>query len=47
MRVAILDDYHRVFDDDHAVKRLRERTTVDVFTEKIPSLDAFGDRAGP
>ncbi|MGH7740742.1 MAG: NAD(P)-dependent oxidoreductase [Candidatus Eiseniibacteriota bacterium] len=38
MRVAVLDDYHRVFDDDPAVKRLRQRTTVDVFTEKLPSL---------
>ncbi len=37
MRVAVLDDYHRVFDDDPAVKRLRERATVDVFTEKLPS----------
>ena len=39
MRIAVLDDYHRVFEDDRAVKRLRERTTVDVFTEKVPSLE--------
>src|SRR5882724_3683347 len=39
MRVAVLDDYHHVFDADPAVKRLRERTTVDVFTEKLPSLE--------
>src|SRR6266705_6007126 len=39
MRIAVLDDYHRVFGDDRAVKRLRERTTVDVFTEKVPSLE--------
>jgi phosphoglycerate dehydrogenase-like enzyme len=39
MRIAVLDDTHRVFDDDRAVKRLRERTTVDVFTEKVPSLE--------
>ena len=39
MRVAVLDDYHHVFDADRAVKRLRERTTVDVFTEKVPSLE--------
>jgi phosphoglycerate dehydrogenase-like enzyme len=36
MRVAVLDDYHRVFDADPAVKRLRQRTTVDVFTERVP-----------
>ena len=39
MRVAVLDDYHHVFDKDPAVKRLRERTTVDVFTEKVTSLE--------
>ncbi len=38
MRVAILDDYHRVFDDDPAVVRLRRRVPVDVFTEKLDSL---------
>jgi phosphoglycerate dehydrogenase-like enzyme len=41
MRVAVLDDYHRVFGDDPAVRRLRERVPVDVFTEKLPSLDAI------
>ncbi len=39
MRIAVLDDYHHVFNDDRAIKRLRERTTVDVFTEKVPSLE--------
>ena len=38
-KVAVLDDYHRVFDADPAIGRLRRRTTVDVFTEKIPSLE--------
>jgi phosphoglycerate dehydrogenase-like enzyme len=37
MRVAVLDDYHQVFNDDRAVRRLRQRATVDVFTEKLPS----------
>src|SRR5262245_50059265 len=39
MRVAVLDDYHRVFDDDPAIRRLRERVPVDVFTEKLSSLE--------
>jgi phosphoglycerate dehydrogenase-like enzyme len=39
MRVAVLDDYHRVFDDDPAIRRLRERVPVDVFTEKLASID--------
>jgi phosphoglycerate dehydrogenase-like enzyme len=39
MRVAVLDDYHRVFDDDSAIRRLRERVPVDVFTEKLASLE--------
>src|SRR4030095_12024685 len=36
MRVAVLDDYHRVFDADPAVARLRRRLPVDVYTEKQP-----------
>jgi phosphoglycerate dehydrogenase-like enzyme len=39
MRVAVLDDYHRVFDEDPAIRRLRERVRVDVFTEKLASLE--------
>ena len=39
MRIAVLDDYHRVFETDPAIARLRERATVDVFTEKLPTLD--------
>jgi phosphoglycerate dehydrogenase-like enzyme len=35
MRVAVLDDYHRVFDGDPAIARLRARVPVDVFTEKL------------
>jgi len=41
MRVAVLDDYHHVFDGDPAIQRLRERVPVDVFTEKLTSLDAI------
>ena len=35
MRVAVLDDYHRVFEGDPAIARLRARVPVDVFTEKL------------
>ena len=37
MRVAVLDDYHRVFEADPAIERLRRRAPVDVYTEKIRS----------
>ena len=36
MRVAVLDDYHRVFEADPAIQRLRGRVPVDVYTEKLP-----------
>ncbi len=36
MRVAVLNDYHRVFDADPAIQRLRSRLPVDVYTEKLP-----------
>lgn len=39
MRVAVLDDYHGVFDADPSIARLRRRVPVDVFTEKLASLD--------
>jgi phosphoglycerate dehydrogenase-like enzyme len=35
MRVAVLDDYHRVFDADPAIERLRRRVSVDVYTDKV------------
>jgi len=35
MRVAVLDDYHRAFEADPAVGRLRERVAVDVYTERL------------
>ena len=43
MRVAVLDDYHRVFDADPSIARLRRRIPVDVFTEKITSLEKLKD----
>ena len=36
MRVAVLDDYHRVFGADPAIERLRRRLPVDVYTDKLP-----------
>lgn len=35
MQVAVLDDYHRVFDADPAIERLRRRVSVDVYTDKV------------
>jgi phosphoglycerate dehydrogenase-like enzyme len=43
MKVAVLDDYHRVFDADPAIARLRRRTAVDIYTEKIASLEKLKD----
>ncbi|HEY4105988.1 MAG TPA: hypothetical protein VGM44_18935 [Polyangiaceae bacterium] len=37
MRIAVLDDYHHVFNDDRAILRLRRQATVDVFSEKLAS----------
>jgi phosphoglycerate dehydrogenase-like enzyme len=36
MRVAVLDDFHDVFEADPAIARLRKRVPVDVFREKLP-----------
>lgn len=44
MRVAVLDDYHRVFGADPAIQRLRRRLPVDVYTEKLP-LERLRDYA--
>ncbi|HEX6529185.1 MAG TPA: D-2-hydroxyacid dehydrogenase family protein [Burkholderiales bacterium] len=35
LRVAVLDDYHGVFDADPAIQRLRQRLPVDVYTERL------------
>ena len=37
VKVAVLDDYHRVFDGDPSIGRLRRRVPVDVFTERLAS----------
>ena len=36
-RIAVLDDYHRAFESDAAIARLRRRLPVDVFTEHQPA----------
>jgi phosphoglycerate dehydrogenase-like enzyme len=36
-KIAVLDDYHRVFDADPSIARLRRRAAVEVFTEKLAS----------
>jgi phosphoglycerate dehydrogenase-like enzyme len=36
MRVAVLDDYHHVFEADPAIQRLRRRVPIDVYTDKLP-----------
>jgi phosphoglycerate dehydrogenase-like enzyme len=42
-RVAVLDDYHQVFNADPAIARLRQRVPVDVYTAKLGSLDQLRD----
>ncbi len=44
-RVAVLDDYHQVFDADPAIGRLRKRVPVDVFTEHRPAERLLGYQA--
>jgi phosphoglycerate dehydrogenase-like enzyme len=34
MRIAVLDDYHRVFEADPTIRRLRRRVPVDVYTDR-------------
>ena len=36
MRVAVLDDYHRVFEADPAIELRRRRVPVDIYTDKVP-----------
>src|SRR5262245_23671705 len=43
MKVAVLDDYHRVFDGDPSIARLRKGVPVDAVTEKLGSLDRLRD----
>ncbi|HEX5607365.1 MAG TPA: NAD(P)-dependent oxidoreductase, partial [Candidatus Binatia bacterium] len=43
MKVTVLDDYQRAFDSTEAIKRLREKAEVQIFTEKLPSDAALAE----
>ena len=43
MKVTVLDDYQRAFDSTDAIKRLREKAEVQIFTEKLPSDAALAE----
>ena len=40
MKVTVLDDYQRAFQDTKAIQRLRQRTDVQILTEKFPTEEA-------
>ncbi len=41
MKVAVIDDYHRVFDTMDVIKRLRKVAEVTIYEEPFPSEDAL------
>ncbi len=41
MKVAVIDDYHRVFDTMDVIKRLRKVADVTIYEEPFPSEDAL------
>ncbi|MBI4529570.1 MAG: D-2-hydroxyacid dehydrogenase family protein [Deltaproteobacteria bacterium] len=41
MKVAILDDYQKAFEGSPAIRRLKEKAEVQIFTEKFPSEEAL------
>jgi phosphoglycerate dehydrogenase-like enzyme len=43
VKVTVLDDYQRAFDSTDAIKRLREKAEVQIFTEKLPSDAALAE----
>lgn len=43
MKVTVLDDYQRAFDSTEAIKRLREKAEVQIFTEKLSSDTALAE----
>ncbi len=43
MKVTVLDDYQRGFDSTAAIQRLRDKTEVQILTEKLSSDDALVD----
>jgi phosphoglycerate dehydrogenase-like enzyme len=43
MRVTVLDDYQRAFEQTEAIRRLRQKVDVRILTEKLPSETAVAD----
>jgi phosphoglycerate dehydrogenase-like enzyme len=41
VKVAVLDDYQRAFDETEAIQRLRRRADVEILTEKMPTEEAL------
>jgi phosphoglycerate dehydrogenase-like enzyme len=40
VKVTVLDDYQRAFQDTEAIQRLRQRADVEILTEKLPTEEA-------
>src|SRR5918995_5384652 len=40
MKVTVLDDYQRALESTNAIKRLRQKVEVQIFTERLPTEDA-------
>jgi len=43
MRVTVLDDYQRAFEQTEAIRRLRQKVDVRILTEKLPSETAVAE----
>ena len=43
MKVTVLDDYQRALESTNAIKRLRQKVEVQIFTEKLPTENAVID----
>lgn len=43
MRVTVLDDYQRAFDNTEAIARLRQKAEVRILTDKLPSESAVAE----
>lgn len=41
MKVTVLDDYQRAFENTDAIRRLRQKVEVDILTERLPSDTAI------
>lgn len=43
MKVTVLDDYQRAFDDTEAIRRLRQKADVEILTERLDSEGAVAE----